>query len=57
VWFELAVAAAAVLAGTIASVAGFGIGSVLTPLMSTGGRFGLMPSLMLRTVYTAAGDL
>jgi uncharacterized membrane protein YfcA len=33
-WFELAVAAAAVLAGTIASVAGFGIGSVLTPLLA-----------------------
>lgn len=32
--FELAVAAAAVLAGTIASVAGFGIGSVLTPLLA-----------------------
>jgi len=34
VWFEIAVAAAAVLAGVVASVAGFGIGSVLTPLLS-----------------------
>ena len=33
-WFEIAVAAAAVLAGVVASVAGFGIGSVLTPLLS-----------------------
>ena len=33
-WFELAVAVAAVLAGTLASVAGFGIGSVLTPLLA-----------------------
>src|SRR6266540_5530559 len=33
-WFDLAVALAAVLAGTVASVAGFGIGSVLTPLLS-----------------------
>jgi uncharacterized membrane protein YfcA len=31
--FELAVAAAAVVAGAIASVAGFGVGSVLTPLL------------------------
>jgi uncharacterized membrane protein YfcA len=34
VWFETAVAAAAVLAGTVASVAGFGIGSLLTPLLA-----------------------
>lgn len=33
-WFELAAGAAAVLAGTIASVAGFGIGSILTPLLA-----------------------
>jgi uncharacterized membrane protein YfcA len=33
-WFETAVAAAAVLAGTVASVAGFGIGSLLTPLLA-----------------------
>jgi uncharacterized membrane protein YfcA len=32
--FEIAVAAAAVLAGTVASVAGFGIGSLLTPLLA-----------------------
>ena len=32
--FELAAAAAAIVAGGIASVAGFGIGSVLTPLLS-----------------------
>ena len=32
--FAFAVAAAALLAGTIASVAGFGIGSVLTPLLA-----------------------
>ena len=32
--FELAVAGAAIVAGAIASVAGFGIGSVLTPLLS-----------------------
>jgi uncharacterized membrane protein YfcA len=31
--FTLAVAAAAVLAGTVASVAGFGIGSLLTPVL------------------------
>jgi uncharacterized membrane protein YfcA len=34
VGFAFAVAAAALLAGTIASVAGFGIGSVLTPLLA-----------------------
>jgi uncharacterized membrane protein YfcA len=34
VWFEFVVAAAAVLAGTIASVAGFGIGSLLTPVLA-----------------------
>jgi uncharacterized protein len=34
--FEVAVAIAAVLAGGIASIAGFGIGSVLTPLVATG---------------------
>jgi uncharacterized protein len=34
--FELAVAAAGVLAGAIASVAGFGIGSTLTPVLATG---------------------
>lgn len=33
-FFELTVAAAAVVAGSIASVAGFGIGSVLTPLLA-----------------------
>ena len=33
-WFELAVAATAVLAGVIASVAGFGIGSLLTPILA-----------------------
>ncbi len=33
--FELAVAAAAVLGGAIASIAGFGIGSTLTPLLAT----------------------
>jgi uncharacterized protein len=32
--FEILVAAAAFLAGAIASVAGFGIGSILTPLLS-----------------------
>jgi len=32
--FELAVAASAVLAGVIASIAGFGIGSVLTPILA-----------------------
>jgi len=34
--FETVVAAAGVLAGAIASVAGFGIGSVLTPLLALG---------------------
>lgn len=34
--FELAIGAAGVLAGAIASVAGFGIGSMLTPLLATG---------------------
>jgi uncharacterized membrane protein YfcA len=33
--FDLAVAAAGVLAGAIAAVAGFGVGSVLTPLLGT----------------------
>jgi uncharacterized membrane protein YfcA len=33
VWFDLAVAIAAVLAGVVASVAGFGIGSLLTPVL------------------------
>jgi uncharacterized membrane protein YfcA len=33
VWFDLAVAIAAGLAGTVAAVAGFGIGSLLTPLL------------------------
>src|SRR6267378_3737737 len=32
--FELAVGAAAIVAGAIASVAGFGIGSILTPLLA-----------------------
>lgn len=32
--FELAIAGAAILAGAIASVAGFGIGSMLTPLLA-----------------------
>src|SRR5258708_21730089 len=32
-WFELAIGTAAVLAGVVASVAGFGIGSLLTPLL------------------------
>lgn len=33
--FELAVAAAGVVAGAIASIAGFGIGSILTPVLAT----------------------
>jgi uncharacterized membrane protein YfcA len=33
-WFELAIGTAAVLAGVVASVAGFGIGSLLTPLLA-----------------------
>lgn len=33
-WFDAAILAAAVLAGSIASVAGFGIGSILTPVLS-----------------------
>jgi uncharacterized protein len=33
--FEVAIAAASVVAGVIASVAGFGIGSMLTPLLTT----------------------
>src|SRR4249919_1434794 len=33
-WFEIALGATAVAAGTIASVAGFGIGSLLTPLLA-----------------------
>src|SRR5437016_12566677 len=33
--FELAVAVAALLAGGIASIAGFGIGSILTPLIAS----------------------
>ncbi|HET7698967.1 MAG TPA: sulfite exporter TauE/SafE family protein [Vicinamibacterales bacterium] len=33
-WYELAVSAGALLAGMIAALAGFGIGSVLTPLLA-----------------------
>lgn len=33
-WFEILVTMAGIVAGTIASVAGFGIGSVLTPLLA-----------------------
>ena len=33
-WFDAAVLGAAVVAGSIASVAGFGIGSILTPVLS-----------------------
>jgi len=33
--FEMLVAVAAILAGAIASIAGFGIGSILTPLIAT----------------------
>jgi uncharacterized membrane protein YfcA len=33
-WFELALACAAISAGVIAAIAGFGIGSLLTPLLS-----------------------
>ena len=33
-WFDLAVASAAFVAGVIASVAGFGIGSLLTPVLA-----------------------
>jgi uncharacterized membrane protein YfcA len=33
VWFALAVSIAAVLAGVVSSVAGFGIGSILTPVL------------------------
>src|ERR671937_665670 len=32
--FDLAIAAAAFVAGAIASIAGFGIGSILTPLLT-----------------------
>jgi uncharacterized membrane protein YfcA len=34
-WLSLAVAAAGAVAGGVASVAGFGIGSLLTPLLVT----------------------
>jgi hypothetical protein len=33
-WFDLSVAAVGVLAGAVASLAGFGIGSLLTPLLA-----------------------
>lgn len=33
-WFEILVTIAGIVAGTIASIAGFGIGSVLTPLLA-----------------------
>jgi uncharacterized membrane protein YfcA len=34
-WFEITLAAVAVIAGSIASIAGFGIGSLLTPLLAS----------------------
>ena len=34
-FFEMLVAAAAIVAGAIASISGFGIGSILTPLLAT----------------------
>ena len=34
VWFSLLLAAVGVLAGAIASVSGFGIGSLLTPVLA-----------------------
>jgi uncharacterized membrane protein YfcA len=33
-WFDVAVTGAGIVAGTIASIAGFGIGSVLTPILA-----------------------
>jgi uncharacterized membrane protein YfcA len=54
--FELILAAAAVVAGSIASVAGFGIGSVLTPLLAAriGTRLAVAAVSIPHLVGTAA---
>jgi uncharacterized membrane protein YfcA len=53
--FELAVAGAAVVAGAIASVAGFGIGSMLTPLLSihTGAKLAVAAISIPHVIGTA----
>ena len=53
--FILAVGAVAVLAGAIASVAGFGIGSVLTPVVAT--RFGVKLAVVLVAIPHFAATL
>jgi uncharacterized membrane protein YfcA len=53
--FILVVGAVAVLAGAIASVAGFGIGSVLTPIVAT--RFGVKLAVVLVAIPHLAATL
>lgn len=53
--FILVVGAVAVLAGAIASVAGFGIGSVLTPIVAT--RFGVKVAVVLVAIPHFAAAL
>ena len=47
-WFDLAVFLAAGFAGATASVVGFGIGSLLTPLLAT--RFGISAAVVAVTI-------
>ena len=47
-WFDLAVFLAAGFAGATASVVGFGIGSLLTPLLAT--RFGMSAAVAAVTI-------
>jgi uncharacterized membrane protein YfcA len=53
--FVLVVGAVAVLAGAIASVAGFGIGSVLTPIVSTG--YGMKLAVVLVAIPHLAATI
>ena len=54
-WFFAAVAIVSVVAGATASVVGFGIGSLLTPLLSV--RFGTDVAVALVAIPHAAGGL
>jgi hypothetical protein len=51
---ELALAAARVVAGAIASIAGFGIGSILTPVLAAGAGAKLAVCPPLRTSTSMA---
>src|SRR5690242_2059355 len=53
--FEILVAIVAVLAGAVASVAGFGIGSLLTPLLAL--RTGMRLAVAVVSVPHLAGTL